>query len=385
MIKKFWKEITLGAVILFFIVTGLLWLAAILLGFIFGYTLAMWGCRKIKNRFVKRVAVNVILLVFVLLAGIASELFLIEIYRVPTPSMENALLTDDVILVNKLDYGPRLPNDLTEISWINLFMHDHRETGDSTVESYKRAKGLAGIKRGDVLVYDQDKTNAVVKRCIAVAGDLFELIDGEVYIDKTRCEPPRSVRNYYTLTLPDRKSFVRYLDKFDTEKKVVDYMADSNKLTLDLEGDEVNDLETDKGVRIGKRLDSLNLQTQLFATPLDSSWTLDKMGPFRIPWKGMELTLTPGSIAIYGGTIKKYEQAVVERKGNDYYVDGRKTAYYRFRQDYFFMMGDNRKISMDSRYIGFVPENSVIGKVALVLFSFNNDKFRPERMLRTIH
>jgi len=100
-------------------------------------------------------------------------------------------------------------------------------------------------------------------------------------------------------------------------------------------------------------------------------WTVDEFGPITIPKKGASINLSPGNIAIYRRLITTYEHNTLQEQDGKYMINGVATNVYTFKYNYFWMMGDNRHRSQDSRYWGFVPETYIVGKASLVWFSWN--------------
>ncbi|MDP3644657.1 MAG: signal peptidase I [Bacteroidota bacterium] len=129
-----------------------------------------------------------ITLIGIFLLAIAIRLFLIEIYAIPSGSMEDTLIVGDKVLVNKLQIGPRMPKSPFEIPWINLFFYLNKNTRtkmDSAWWNYHRLNGFNTIRRNDVIVFNHPdaKSDFFIKRCIALPGDSLIIIDGMTFIN----------------------------------------------------------------------------------------------------------------------------------------------------------------------------------------------------------
>lgn len=311
-----------------------------------------------------------------------------DIYKIPTGSMENTLLANDVILVNKLIYGPQLPRTPSNIPGINLllYMNDNaRKNINKKRWPYRRLKGTENINQGDVLVYQLFNNFFVVKRCIAVSGQTLSIIDGSVYIDNIKYPSPSTVKNSYLFQINDKRSFQMKVDSLRLTNNI--YRDNSIKNTFignftkeELDG--VRDLP--EVYTIQPMVDKSNIQRELFTIPPNTEWTMDNMGPFVVPKKNMKINLTPTNIAIYKDILKNYEKIDIKRKDGSYFINGTEKRSYTFKQDYYFVMGDNRKSSIDSRYIGFIPEEIITAKVQYVLFSNYGDKFRWDRIFKDV-
>ena len=113
------------------------------------------------------------------------------------------------------------------------------------------------------------------------------------------------------------------------------------------------------------------------------NWSKDNYGPLYIPAKGQSIVLNPKNYAIYASTIQKFENTEILNTDTGFYIGNKQVTHYRFKQNYYFMLGDNRSQSMDSRYWGFVPESDIVGKAVLILFSYNQS-FKWNRLLKKI-
>jgi signal peptidase I len=303
--------------------------------------------------------------------------------------MNNTLLTDDVIVVNKLVYGPKVPGSLFEISWVNLLFNyrsDYKKELANHKQFYTRAKGISAIERGDVLVYQASDTYTMVKRCVAVAGDVLTIFNGDVYTNHKKYVPALNTKNIYRLIIKNKSTYFKILDSFNYDNKIssTDYFHRSFIGTFTYQ--EIENIQQNAQIIIGKITDSnwFHGPDTIFAHPLEKHWTLDNIGPFTVPKKGMKIILDSENYSIYGKTIRNYEGVKIAVKRNKYYVNSQLATSYTFAKDYYFMMGDNREEAIDSRYSGPIPEDIIIGKSPYILFSNNDDKFRWNRFLKKI-
>jgi len=123
---------------------------------------------------------------------------------------------------------------------------------------------------------------------------------------------------------------------------------------------------------------------QLYPKRGNFNWTIDDYGPLVVPFKGWTIELNPVNFELYRRTIQRLEKDRITKTDGEYFLNGIQVEKYTFQQNYYFMMGDNRPNSNDSRYWGFVPEENIVGRADLVLFSYHRGKFNPKRFLKRI-
>ncbi|KAF0235560.1 MAG: signal peptidase [Prolixibacteraceae bacterium] len=288
-------------------------------------------CKK-KSRLNWLKTVFTLLIIFI--AAISFRLFCLELYAIPSGSMEDTLLPGDKVLVNKLAYGPKLPASPNDIPWVNLcwyFLGGQHANPDSVYWKYHRLKGFSEIKHGDVMVFSHPlwggRNNYFVKRCIALPGDTLQIINGMVKIN------------------------AGFLDEQPTIK-MVPVVYDSTHT--------------------------------VYPYHPNIRWSVDDYGPLVIPYKGMQISLTSEALQLYYNVIKDHEPVNADWK-NEVFRNNEKTAeLYTFQNNYYFMLGDNRHNSNDSRYWGFLPEEDINGKATVVLFNFLNGKFMTNRFFKRI-
>ncbi len=332
------------------------------------------GLDRIRPGIPKKIAKGAFFVLFLFALGIGLKIFVFEIYRVPSNSMENSIYTRDVILVNKLAYGPILPRSPLEIPWVNLLFYPSRGTGTIGNEKRwpdKRLSGTDLIRRGDILVYQQAYGFHIVKRCVALAGDALKIDGGKVYVNGEDLPYAHTIKEDYLLSVTDRKACYKILDSLGISGPFYPVQNGSNTIRGALSREELVLLK-----RLGtpevkeKVMAPYPPEKALFADPQGQQWTLDAMGPFAVPKKGMKIEINQWSFEVYGKTIQDFEDRVLQKKEDGYYdVLGKRVVSHTFSQNFCFLMGDNRKHSIDSRYFGFVPESNVVGKVPYVLLS----------------
>lgn len=302
---------------------------------------------------------------------------LFEAYRIPTPSMEKTLLTGDFLIVSKLNYGLRTPMTIgipfTDIHIQGLEL------------PWFRVPGWQDVERNDIVVFNYPidmkvtaaKTN-YIKRAVAVAGDTLEIRNKIVYVNGVR-EIHRDTYEQVYRVLPRERvrlseskvalaggeirqtdAFAYYISLTESARAELQSWPEIASIDLYVRPAEIN--ETDMS-----RFD--------FRRGMGGNH--DHMAPFVIPGKDLTITLNAATYPIYRLAIERYEENTVERRGSEFYINGELARDYTFKQDYFFVMGDNRDNSEDSRMWGFVPQDHVIGKPAIIYFSIDMERFMP--------
>ena len=275
-----------------------------------------------------------------LFAGIAAFFiitFIVQNTRIPTGSMEDTILVGDFVLVNKFIYGAGSPKYLpfTQIEIPHF-----------------RLPALRDPHRKDIVVFefpgmrDQVKADELgvnyVKRCIGVPGDTIQVINKVVYV------------NHKQFWIPPH---IKYLDAFAKPKEM--------------------------------------FEPRIF--PKGMPWNEDNYGPLIVPKKGYTIPLNTNNVEQWAITIdREYGRKVVAVQDNVVTIEGKPVTSYTFKKDYYFMMGDNRDDSLDSRFWGFVPRDNVEGEAFITLFSWDRDipftdffrligSIRPERVVKLLH
>lgn len=363
----------------------------------------------------------------VLFAVVAATLIrwlFMEAFTIPTPSMENSLMVGDFLFVSKLHYGTRTPRTPLQVPLT------HQKIWGTDIPSYStaiqlpsyRLPGFTHVKNGDVVVfnvppkylndnidYPVDLKTNYIKRCIGIPGDVLEVRQREVFINgKPFPTPPRSEQKYFVKTTEvlDANFFRKYdiiNDYRDPSQptenwKPLEQYSDSTKSTA-LVGYSINTtkdvIDKFRAFDWVKGIEPImdkpgEAGASIYGTPT-FNWNHDYFGPITIPKKGVTVPLNAQTIALYGPVIERYEDnAAVVVTPTGITIGGKAITAYTFKQDYYFMMGDNRDNSLDSRFWGFVPEDHIVGKAVFVWMSLDPNpaniwnKIRWNRLFRII-
>ncbi len=300
--------------------------------------------------------VNAILLALIVVVII--RVFLAEAFTVPTPSMEKVLLPGDFILVSKLNYGPRVP-------FTNI-----------------RIPGYSTIQHNDVIVfnYPTEDENLIelrshyVKRCIALPGDTLEIRKSRVYINSVPAMDTENLRfNYHIKT-----------NKNGLSETGLDSMGITEGGKISKNGDYSFSLTCKEAGWIQHAPNVIHSEVfcekqgfyadYIFPNTESIHWNTDWFGPVFVPKKGDSVRLTASVLPLYKRVIEVYEHNQIVSRTDSVFINDKYSAWYVFKADYYFMMGDNRHNSSDSRFWGFVPENHIVGKAVAILFSLNKNR-----------
>ena len=319
-------------------------------------------------------------ILFAIVAATLIRWVFLEAFTIPTPSMENSLLVGDFLFVSKIHYGPRTPKTPLQIPLT------HQKIWWTNIPSYLdiiqlpqyRLPGFSDIQRNDVVVFNYPaenhptdlKTN-YIKRCVGIAGDKIEITDTQVIINDQPVDNPPGMEFSYLVKTRNNSSIN---DRVFKKTGIWDYGRTSNgyRVNATLESAEkLANFPFIETVQVNKANEDKS-ETGIYPGSGLFSWNKDFYGPIIIPSEGMTIDLTAENIAKYKYVIENFEgnQSVLEQDGQ-LIVDGESIATYTFNQNYYFMMGDNRHNSLDSRYWGFVPEDHVVGKALFIWLSLD--------------
>lgn len=358
--------------------------------------------------------------VFAVVAATLIRTFIFEAYTIPSGSMEKTLLVRDFLFVSKLSYGPRIPNTPLSVPFVHNYLPVTNTKSYSELIKLPYMRWFPSpVKRGDAVVFNfpagdtvihkkdyesltpyyflvrkegresvltnseykplvvhpVDKTDNYIKRCVGIAGDTLEIVDGTIKINGVAQPfPPYSGRPYLVRMKPGRMLSEESLEDmgiaiYDNDLSIVNVqgyqymvnMTESEKAILE---------KSDYTDNIQPYID--NTPNQIAYFPFDTlhKWSLDTYGTIWIPKKGALLQLTPENYSIYERAIRVYEHNDFYMQNGKFFLNGKEATTYTFKMDYYWMMGDNRHGSQDSRYWGFVPEDRIVGKAWMIWFSW---------------
>ena len=352
--------------------------------------------------------------------------FFFQAFKIPSSSMESSLYTGDHLFVSKLAYGPKLPQTPLTIPFTHNVIGGKESYSTLIQSDYRRLKGFGKVKTGDYVVFGfphgdtvltkapaddyymavrtigreqvirqygplkvrpADKKDHYVKRCVAVAGDTLEIRDGQVYVNGIAQENWPGVQNSYKVVTNGQRINPVVLDKIGLNTGELGYHSGlpgypQMPLTAEmLKSVEKlpNVVSVDQNVDVYPP-DYPDSFMTIFPFSPSYEWTRDNLGPLWIPKKGVEVELSEENLPLYERIITAYEGNTLNVKNGTIYINGEEAHTYTFRQDYYFMMGDNRHNSLDSRYWGFVPEDHIVGKPALIWLSIDGNKKFPKNI-----
>ncbi len=393
-------------------------------------------------------------IVFAVVAATLIRIFVAEAYMIPTPSMEKTLLVGDFLFVSKFHYGARVPNTPLAMPFVHhtIPIINTKSYVEWIKLPYKTLPGFQTVKRNDMVVFNfpagdtvvlenqgpsyydlvrndayqyqidyssarqrmwenpayhvaarpVDKRENYIKRCVAVAGDKLEIKDGVLYINDAPAYRPENLYTPYLLVLKEGATITEAQFEEIGMENMTPYIdpaiaplpADHYVVRLTQEG-----FEKVKAMGVTSTLQpwfyekgkAQDRAGNIFPNDLKHyQWNVDNFGPIYIPKAGWTVPLNDSIYAQYDRAIRVYEGNDVQRTNGKFYVNGKEATSYTFTMNYYWMMGDNRHNSQDSRYWGFVPEDHIVGKAWFIWMSWNSSgsgikKIRWSRLFSPIH
>ncbi len=305
--------------------------------------------------------------------------------------MEKNLLVGDYLFVSKLHYGTRTPMTLG-IPFTQVYLPGLKLPNT-------RLPGFSSVKRGDAIVFNWpddrqhpiDRKTHYIKRVMGLPGETIQLINKVVHVDGQPVPLASGMQQRWNAFKTDWR--VR-LSPSNLEAIGIDPLTQvreyDNSLLVQIDATPAAAEEIARwpGIdRVEPYVAQPNSEFSERLYPHGSGFTTDNYGPLVIPGKDQTVELTDDNWPVLEPVIRRYERRETERAGDGtLLVDGQATTSFKFTQDYFFVMGDYRDNSEDSRFWGFVPMDHIVGKAVLVYFSWDADDNLPRfsRLFRSI-
>ena len=363
--------------------------------------------------------------VFAVVAATIIRTFLFEAYVIPTESMEKTLLVNDFLFVDKFTYGARIPQ--TPLSF--PFVHNTLPGAPTTPSylkwiqvDYKRLPNLRDIRRNDVVVFNFpagdtiinlpefgskipyydvlrsseynnnreklmndypilvhpiDKTDNYIKRCVGISGDVIQVKNSHLWLNGQPAYVSPSAQTEYiveTNGTPIPEEYIVDSLGINTTEASADYQVvdiKPNTFKINMTAPAAQSLSRLANVLSVVPFEDNNVGNTFPNDVVHFPWSIDNFGPVRIPKKGDEIILTDSTIELYRRLITTYEHNTLETVNGKFILNGVAAASYKVKQNYYWMMGDNRHRSQDSRFWGYVPETHIVGRAALIWFSYS--------------
>jgi len=340
---------------------------------------------------------------------IIGVIFSFENYSIPTTSMEGTLRAGDWIMVNNWSYGLRTP-----ITPVKIPFFSDRLAGFN-IKLYSTLIQLSGsrvfdffdVERNDVVVFNYpgdlplpiDFRTRYIKRCVGLPGDTIQIVNRELLLNNTLIAKPYNLQHSYFIITKNRISIKAWTSIDVTEYEEMDNGTGYYAFLSDEQVEKIKHFPEVESIDpvINKPFENTEVsgeeaENYMFVFPRNKKfkWTMDFFGKLWIPKKGVTIPVTEENIILYGSTIINYDNPKNTRLFDGMlFVDNKPVTSYTFKQNYYWMMGDNRHNSADSRVFGFLPENHIIGQAKFIWISTNkSDKnardYRWERFLMGI-
>lgn len=411
-----------------------------------------WTFWKKRNGENSKVIEWIDALIFAVIAVTIINIFLFQNYKIPTGSMEETLLVGDHLYVSKVAYGPRIPNTPISFPFTQHTM-PLTNGAKSYVEwiklPYKRLAGFGEVKRDDAVVFNfpagdtvvlahqnvsyysivrdsatmlrykdiyygrpeksakeyynlgrkavwnsfeivirpVDKRDNYIKRCVAIPGDTLEIIKGRVFTNGVPQEEYPGIQHSYYIYLKEGQNIA---DRVFDRLEIYDIQRSANVIHVLLTQEELKKMREFKSVQQIIANDYFdNYSPDYFPHDTNYRWTINNFGPLYVPKKGSTIKINTKNLCLYDRLIGYYEKNDLQVKDGQIYINGTPTDEYTFKMNYYWMMGDNRHSSLDSRFWGFVPEDHIVGKPKFIWLSLDKHKnfinrIRWERMFKGV-
>lgn len=391
-------------------------------------------------------------LIFAVVAATVIRAYTFEAFTIPTPSMEKSLMVGDFLFVSKIHYGSRPP--LTPLAVPLVHNKIPFTSLDSYFDwpqlPYWRFPKITDVQRYDPVVFNYpaedirpinmegkvrpiDKREHYVKRCVGIPGDTLTIVDGVVYtngeheampdranpqfsyfvetngvdfnakilkerfdINYVTRQQQQATGEYGAVTRVDNNLYIinipsEALEGFKNLPNIVSVTQINGKRNMDEYPEDTPPML----MRLYQQYPSLGVNQDIFPNPKNGDkviykWSRDNYGPLYMPKAGDKIQLNEDTYLKYSRAITAYEGNTLERNGDQFVLNGDVANEYTFKQGYYWMMGDNRHASDDSRYWGFVPEDHIVGKPVFIWMSYDKfangiKKIRFDRVFTTVN
>ncbi|MDR7371988.1 signal peptidase I [Flavobacterium aquidurense] len=357
-------------------------------------------------------------LLFAIIVATLVHTYVVQPYTIPTSSLEKSLLIGDFLFVSKLNYGPRVPMTTVALPMVHdsIPLTKKRSYLKWPQLPYFRLPAFEKIKRTDIVVFNWpvdtvhyfyepkgrpgvykpiDKRSNYVKRCVGIPGDSLSVRDGYVFINGKKLVLPERAKPQYSYAVAlDGKTPIDFESLLkELNVNLVDVRGFKDQVKKDtlffgaLTETNAERLKNIPGVTGVVREIAKGNDDRVF--PHINKWNEDNYGPIYIPEAGKTVALTNESLPFYKDIITNYEGNTLQIDGSHFIINGKQTNTYTFKQNYYWMMGDNRHNSEDSRYWGYVPEDHIVGKPVFIWLSWDTNgkginKIRWDRVFTTV-
>ncbi len=365
-------------------------------------------------------------IIFAVIVVTFLTMFFFQAFKIPSSSMESSLMTGDHLFVSKLAYGPRVPQTPLTIPFTHNVIFGKESYSTLIQNDYRRLKGFGRVKRYDPVVFGfpngdtvltkapaddyymlcrligretavrqygpvkvrpMDKVDHYVKRCVGIPGDTLLIESGVLYVNGVAAPVYDRLQTSYTVTTDGSRINPHRLSSLglnETEQMFNARISAYPEMNMTAaQAKEVSLLANVVSVQANVDVyppDYPDDALLIFPFSEDYPWTRDNFGPLWVPSAGATVALTPGKLPLYERIIRDYEGHELRTGKDGIYIDGSLADSYTFARDYYFMMGDNRHNSLDSRYWGFVPEDHIVGKPSIVWLSIDASKKFPNNI-----
>ncbi|HEY0046440.1 MAG TPA: signal peptidase I [Flavobacterium sp.] len=350
-------------------------------------------------------------LLFAIVVATIVHGYLLQPFNIPTASLEKTLLIGDFLFVSKFNYGARTPMTAVAAPMVHdtIPIINTKSYTNWPQLPYFRFPGTEKPEKNDIVVFNWpvdtvfkffdrssrradkpvDKRSNYVKRCVGTPGDSVSVVDGYVHINGKRLILSERAKPQYAHivttngTALDPGYLLNELNVTDGYRQVTANAFEFQALTEEA----AERLKNNPIVTSVERYVMKEPDPRVF--PGTKKWNGDNMGPIYVPKEGVTVVLNTETLPFYKRIIEEYEQNDLKVNGKEIRINGQPATNYTFKQDYYWMMGDNRHNSEDSRYWGFVPENHIVGKPVFIWLSIDPnkrgfDKIRWDRMFTTV-